>query len=54
MKKEYQSPVIETVNAETDIMLNVGTIENNANMKMGGPGSGAARSRDGGCWDDEN
>ena len=53
MKKTYQSPATTVVKMEIGNLLQVGSIEGNANIKMGGGGSGPARGREGGSWDDD-
>lgn len=53
MKKNYQTPAIVAVKMEV-VALQVGTVTSNASIKMGGGGSGPARGRDGGSWEDED
>lgn len=53
MKKNYQSPVTQTVNVETENLLGVDSVKGNAGFKMGSGGSDqAARGRES-SWDDE-
>ena len=54
MKKQYQSPATTVVKMEIGNLMEIGSIEGNSNIKMGGGGSGPARGREGGSfWDDD-
>ena len=53
MKKYYQTPTTVAVKMEV-VALDVTSIQGNANVKMGGGGSGPARGREGGSWEDED
>lgn len=56
-KKRYQEPAMQVVSIKTSYQLLAGSAKNvagNANLNYGGGGSGAAYSRDGGDWDDED
>ena len=53
MKKQYQSPAATVVRIEIQNLMEL-SIQGNANIKMGGGGSGPARGREGGSWDDED
>ena len=54
MKKQYQSPTIEVAKMAIENLMLVGSIQGNANIKMGGGGSGPARGREGTSWDDDD
>ena len=55
MKKDYQKPSMTTHSVELSQMVcgSVTTVSTNAGLNYDGGGSGPARGRDGGEWDDE-
>ena len=57
-KKKYQEPAMQVVNVNTEYLLIDGSpitrTSGNAGLNYVGGGSGAAYSRDGGDWDDED
>lgn len=58
-KKSYKTPAMQVVNIIMSCQLlqstgSVGRMDGNTELKYGGAGSGNARSREGGSWDDED
>ena len=58
-KKSYKTPAMQVVNIKMSCQLlagsgNVNQMSGNTELKYGGAGSGNARSRDGGSWDNED
>ena len=54
-KKTYQAPAIECIDIMLSGMLadSLQIVEGNAGFNYGGGGNGAAHSRQGGDWEDE-
>ena len=53
MKKHYQIPAIMVVKVDTSSLLQ-NSIQSNADLKMGGGGSGPARGRQSSSWNDDD
>jgi len=55
MKKQYQSPVTQTIEVEVMKLMagSVTSVGGNAELQMGGGGSGTARGRETDSWDDD-
>ena len=55
MKKDYHPPSVKTHSVELNQMVcgSVTKANTNVGLKYDGGGSGPARGRDGGDWDDE-
>lgn len=55
MKKNYQSPATMTVNVEMANLMQGTMTSMNSNVELNyrGGGSGPARGREGGSWDDD-